>query len=128
MTNESNTTKKRPDFLAYAVRPVSGQAPKYIRIGVAFNHKNGGIGVMYDATPLSGQIVLIEPDAEKPSEFSYGTPTRKPDFEANMVRESGTNSFWTEVGSAYRQEGYISIQLDVVPASKLVLSVPKERE
>jgi len=45
-----------------------------------------------------------------------------------MVRESGSNSFWTEIGSAYRQEGYISIQLDVVPASKLVLSLPKERE
>ena len=36
--------------------------------------------------------------------------------------------FWTEIGSAYRQEGYISILLDVVPASKLVLSVPKVQE
>ena len=127
MSNESNTTSRRkPDYLAFAVRPVSGQSPKYIRIGVGFNHKNGGIGVMYDATPLSGQIVLIEADAEKPSNLSYGTPTRKPDFEANMVRESGSNSFWTEIGSAYRQEGYISIILDVIPASKLVLSVPKQ--
>ena len=49
---------------------------------------------MYDAIPLSGQIVLIEPDAEKPATLSYGEPTRKPDFEANMVRESGSNSFW----------------------------------
>ena len=130
MSNESNTTnaKRKPDYLAFAVRSVSGQGPHYTRIGVGFNHKNGGIGVMYDAVPLSGQIVLIEPDAEKPSTISYGEPTRKPDFEANMVRESGSNSFWTEVGSAYRQEGYISILLDVVPPSKLVLSPPKVQE
>ena len=127
MSNEPNTTTRRkPDYLAFAVRPVSGASPNYTRIGVGFIHKNGGIGVMYDAIPLSGQIVLIAPDAEKPANLSYGTPSRKPDFEANMVRESGSNSFWTEIGSAYRQEGYISILLTVVPASKLVLSLPKQ--
>lgn len=126
MSNESNTNNRRkPDYFAFAVRPAKGQAPNYIRIGVGFNHKNGGIGVMYDAIPVTGQIVLIEPDADKPSNLSYGRPTRKPDFEANMVRESGNNSFWTEIGAAYRQEGYISIQLDVVPPSKLILSLPK---
>jgi hypothetical protein len=131
MSNESNTTstKRRPDYLAYAVRSVSGEGPHYTRIGVGFSHKNGGLGVMYDAVPLSGQIVLIEPDAEKPATISYGHPTRKPDFEANMVRDgAGDKSYWTSVGSAYRQEGYISILLDVVPHSKLVLSVPKEQE
>jgi hypothetical protein len=123
MSNETNTsTRRKPDYLVFAVRPVSGQAPHYTRIGVGFNHKNGGIGVMYDAIPLSGQIVLISPDSEKPATISYGSPTRKADFEASMVRESGSNSFWTEIGSAYRQDGYLSIQLDVVPASKLVLS------
>jgi hypothetical protein len=110
-----------------ALRPAcSSWSPKYTRIGVGFNHKNGGIGVMYDAIPLSGQIVLMPPDAEKPATISYGSPTRKPDFEASMVRESGSNSFWTEIGAAYRQDGYISIQLDVVPASKLVLSPPRD--
>ena len=127
MSNEPNTTgRRKPDYLAYAVRPVSGQAPHYTRIGVAFHHKNGGIGVVYDAVPLSGQIVLIEPDAEKPATLSYGEPSRRPDFEANMVRESGGSSFWTEVGSAYRRDGYVSILLDVVPANKLVLSPPKQ--
>ena len=127
MSNETTITNRRkPDYLAFAIRPVSGQAPVYTRIGVAFHHRNGGIGVMYDAVPLSGQIVLIETDAEKPGTVSYGTPTRKPDFEANMVRESGGSSFWTEIGSAYRQDGYISVLLDVVPASKLVLSLPKQ--
>jgi hypothetical protein len=124
----SNESKKSPDYHAFAIRSVSGQGPKYTRIGVGFTNKNDSITVMYDAIPLNGQIVLIEPDAEKPATISYGEPARKADFEANMIRESGSKSYWTEVGSAYRMEGYISIKLDVVPTSKLVLSVPKERE
>ena len=131
MTNDSNTTSNRkPDFIAHAVRSQGGDlGPKYTRIGVGFNQKNGGIGVMYDATPLSGQIVLLEPDADKPSSLSYGHPTRKPDFSASMVRDGNEKGkgFWTEVGSAFRQEGYISILLDVVPQSKLLLSLPKEK-
>src|SRR5271156_2408011 len=104
MTNDSNTTsKRRPDFIAYAVRSQAENAgPKYTRIGVGFTYKNGGIGIMYDAIPLSGQIVLVAPDAEKPTAVSYGSPVRKPDFEASMVREgNGDKSFWTEVGSAW---------------------------
>jgi hypothetical protein len=128
----SNTTtenaKKRPDYLAYAVHSQGGAAgPKYTRIGVGFTYRNGSIGVMYDAIPLSGQIVLLGIDQEeKPTAISYGHPTRPADFEACMVREAGpNNSFWTPVGAAYRQDGYISILLEVVPHKKLVLSFPK---
>ena len=125
----ANGSKKRPDYLAYAVYSQGGTAgPKYLRIGVGFNQKNGSIGVIYDAIPLSGQIVLLGIDQEeKPQALSYGHPTRKPDFEACMVRESGQNSFWTALGAAWHQDGYISIQLDAaVPVSKLVLSIPKD--
>jgi hypothetical protein len=129
-TNQENG-KKRPDYIAYAVYSQGGAAgPKYIRIGVGFTYKNASIGVMYDAIPLSGQIVLLGIDQEdKPTALSYGHPTRKPDFDACMVRDAGPkNSFWTTIGGAYRQEGYISIQLDgIVPLNKLVLSVPKDR-
>jgi len=31
-----------------------------------------------------------------------------------MVRDAGDNAYWTEIGSAWRQDGYVSIQLDVV--------------
>ena len=126
---ENGKAKKRPDYLAYAVLSQSNNAgPKYIRIGVGFTYKNGSIGVMYDATPLSGQIVLLGIDQQdKPTAISYGHPSRKADFEACMVREAGPkNSFWTQVGEAFRQEGYISILLDAVPHEKLVLSVPKD--
>ena len=128
-THTENGSKKRPDYLAYAVYSQGGDlGPKYVRIGVGFTYKNGSIGVIYDAIPLSGQIVLLGIDQEeKPAALSYGHPTRKADFDACMVRESGQNSFWTTVGSAWRQDGYISIQLDAaVPPSKLVLSVPKD--
>jgi hypothetical protein len=125
-TNQKNG--KKPDYIAYVPRPRSGQAPHYVRIGVGFIYKNGSIGVLYDAIPLAGQIVLLGIDADKPATISYGSPTRKADFDACMVREAndGKDSFWTNVGEAYRQDGYISIQLDVVPPSKLVLSVPKD--
>lgn len=123
---DTNTTKKRPDFIAYAVRSQGGNAgPRYSRIGVGFHLKNGRISVLYDAIPLSGQIVLLGIDQEqKPAALSYGVPTRKPDFEVSMVREaSHNNSFWVEIGAAYRQEGYLSIFCDVVPTSgKIVLS------
>src|SRR5260221_10420804 len=83
MSNESNTTKKRPDFIAYAVRTQAENAgPKYTRIGVGFNLKSGGVSVLYDATPLSGQIVLLDLGTdEKPTAISYGSPSRKPSFE-----------------------------------------------
>jgi hypothetical protein len=131
MSQNETTGKKRPDYIAYAVRSQGGDAgPKYTRIGVAFNLRNGGLSVLYDAVPLSGQIVLLDINAEeKPQAISYGSPTRKPSFEASMVRESGHDSYWTEVGAAWRQDGYVSIQLEVVPTGgKLILTQPKERD
>lgn len=132
MTDTNTNTKKRPDFIAHAVRPQPNDAgPKYTRIGVGFNLKNGGISVLYDAIPLSGQIVLLSLDQEeKPTAISYGSPIRKPSFEVSMVRDgAGDTSYWTEVGSAWRQEGYVSIQLEVVPTSgKIILTQAKERE
>lgn len=124
----SENNKRKPDFIAHAVRPQAGTGPKYTRIGVGFNLKNGGISVLYDAVPLSGQIVLLALDAEKPATISYGSPTRTPSFEASMVRDSGNDSYWTEVGSAWKQEAYLSIQLEVVPTTgKLVLTQPREQ-
>ncbi|MGL4554483.1 MAG: hypothetical protein ACRC33_25245 [Gemmataceae bacterium] len=130
--NNTNTTgRKRPDFIAYAVRGQGGDAgPKYTRIGVAFTLKSGGLSVLYDATPLSGQIVLLGLDQEeKPAAIHYGSPVRKPDFEASMVRDGqGDSSYWTEVGSAWKQDGYVSIQLEVVPTGgKVILTSPRER-
>lgn len=127
--SENTNGKKRPDFLAFAVRPQrDNSGPKYTRIGVAFANKNGGYSVFYDAAPLSGHIVLVGIDDDKPSALSYGEPTRKPDFDASMVREAGpNNTFWTDIGVAYRQDGYVSVFFDVVPnAGKVILSVPRE--
>ena len=88
-------------------RPLSGRQrrPEYTRIGVGFDLKNGGISVLYDAVPLSGQIVLLDiATDEKPTAISYSSPTRKPSFEVSMVRDgSGDNSYWTGVGNAWRR-------------------------
>jgi hypothetical protein len=126
--NATNPAKRRPDYLAFAVVPQAGSGPRYTRIGVGFTYKNGSIGIMYDAVPLRGQIVLLGIDDEKPGAISYDAPTRKPDFEASMVREAGpNNSFWTDVGVGYRREGYLSVFCDVVPTGgKIVLSAPRE--
>jgi len=132
MSQNETTTRKRPDFIAYAVRTQADNAgPKYTRIGVGFNLKSGGVSVLYDATPLSGQIVLLAMGTdEKPKAISYGSPLRKPSFEVSMVRDgAGDTSYWTEVGSAWRQDGYVSIQLEVVPTGgKIILTQPKERQ
>jgi len=132
MSQNETTTKKRPEFIAYAVRTQAENAgPKYTRIGVGFNLKNGGISVLYDATPLTGQIVLLDIGKdEKPTAISYGSPVSKPSFEVSMVRDgAGDTSYWTEVGSAWRQDGYVSIQLEVVPTGgKIILTQPKERQ
>ncbi len=125
-----NSTKKRPDFIAFAVRSQGDNAgPKFTRIGVGFNLKKGGVSVLYDAIPLSGQIVLLDRDSDvKPTAISYGTPTRKPTYEVSMVRGEGDKAFWTTVGAAYQQEGYVSILLEVVPTNgKLILTLPREQ-
>jgi hypothetical protein len=129
--NSITSAKRRPDFIAFTVRSQGNNAgPKYTRIGVGFTLKNGGVSVLYDAIPLSGQIVLIDTDAEKPGTLSYSHPNHRHDFEASMVRDSADGKgYWTEVGVAYRQEGYISILLDAVPTGgKIILTQPKERE
>jgi hypothetical protein len=130
--SDNTSNKKRPNHIAYAVRSQAENAgPKYTRIGVGFDLKNGGISVLYDAVPLSGQIVLLDIGTEeKPTAISYGSPTRKPSFEVSMVRDgSGDKGYWTDVGSAWKQDGYVSIQLEVVPTGgKLILTQPKERQ
>lgn len=126
----SDNTKKRPDFIAFAVRSQGNNAgPRYTRIGVGFNLKKGGVSVLYDAIPLSGQIVLLDRDSdEKPAAISYGSPTRQPSFEVSMVRGEGDKAFWTPVGNAYQQEGYVSILLEVVPTvGKIILTLPREQ-
>jgi len=85
--SDNTNTKKRPNHIAYAVRSQADNAgPKYTRIGVGFDLKNGGISVLYDAIPLSGQIVLLDiASDEKPTAISYGSPTRKPGFDTRLM-------------------------------------------
>jgi hypothetical protein len=127
MTEVSNTNRKRPDHLVYVARQRNGQPSTLARIGVGFNYKNGSIGIVYDAIPLSGHLILTGIDDAKPETIGHGVPTRAPQFEANLVRGSGKDSFWTPVGDAYRQNGYLSVFLDAVPVGKVVLTPTQDK-
>lgn len=127
MTEQPNPNRKRPDHVVYVARQRNGSPSTLARIGVGFNYKNGSIGIVYDAIPLSGHLILTSIDDAKPTTISHGSPTRAPQFEANLVRESGKDSFWTVVGDAYRQDGYVSVFLDAVPLGKVVLTPTKEQ-
>jgi hypothetical protein len=62
-TTTTNTTgKKKPDFVAFNVRPRNDKKSRWTEIGVAFRHKDGnGLDILIDAVPLSGKIVLRLP-------------------------------------------------------------------
>lgn len=126
-----NNTKRRPDFIAHAVVPGTQNTPgQFIRIGVGFTLKNGGVSLLTDAQALSGHVVLVGIDAELPplDGFKHGPAAKGADFIASMVRDAGNESYWTDIGTAYRQEGYVSVHVAVWPnAGKIILSVPKAR-
>jgi hypothetical protein len=122
MTESSNSTRKRPDHIVYVARQRNGQPSQLTRIGVGFNYKNGAIGIVYDAIPLSGHLIITGIDDPKPETLSHGVPTRAPHYEANLVRENGKETFWTPIGDGYRQDGYLSVFLDAVPVGKIILT------
>lgn len=123
------TNKKRPDYIAHAVIPSSDNSPtRFIRAGVGFTLKSGGVSILTDGIALSGHLILVGIDDELPSlsGFSHGHPSRAADFVASLPREAGP---WPELGSAFRQEGYISVHVAVWPhAGKIILGVPKARQ
>jgi hypothetical protein len=55
---------RRPDWIAYSVRPRQGQKSRWTEIGVAFRHKDGnGLDILADVVPLNGKIVLRVPES-----------------------------------------------------------------
>ena len=67
MTTETNTTTKKPAFVAYHVKNRDGGGEGYwTRVGVAFANNDGkGFNVLLDVIPLDGRITLRVP-SEKP--------------------------------------------------------------
>lgn len=55
-----NTTKKRPSHTIYKVTG-EGEATKFIKVGVAFPHKDGqGLSLIFDGIPVEGRIAVRE--------------------------------------------------------------------
>ena len=44
------------------------QRSRWVRIGVAFDNKDGSLNVLLDALPLTGRLHIRAREAEKPSE------------------------------------------------------------
>lgn len=129
MTDKPQPAKKRPDFIAYIPQPsrATGQPPRLIRTGCGFTYKNGSIGVLFDLTPLAGQIVLVGIDDEVPAEVRTTPPLAAPQWEVNHVRDTGGDSFWQVVGDAYREGGQVSVFAAAWPRDgKVVLSPPRK--
>ncbi len=60
----NGTPARKPDFVAYNVRPRGEQKSRWTEIGVAFRHKDGnGLDILFEAIPLSGKIVLRTPES-----------------------------------------------------------------
>ena len=65
MSDTTESTGKKPAFIAYSVREREGKKAKFTEIGVAFPHKDGeGFDILTDAIPLSGRITLRTPDSK----------------------------------------------------------------
>ena len=58
----------KPDFDVFAVRERDGGGKDiFTKIGVAYKRRDGGVGILLDALPLSRRIVVLPPlpDQEK---------------------------------------------------------------
>lgn len=60
---------QKPTLIAYAVKERGKGRPNvWTRIGAAWPHSEGkGLTVEFEALPLDGRVVLIEPKAEEPA-------------------------------------------------------------
>lgn len=50
----------------YDEKPNTATRSRWVRVGVAFDNKDGSINVMLDALPLTGRLQIRERSAEKP--------------------------------------------------------------
>lgn len=68
MTNNTQSTGKKPTLVAYQVREAGNSNGFWTRIGAAWSNKNGGFTIQLDAVPLDGRIVLNPPKKENESQ------------------------------------------------------------
>lgn len=55
-----NTESKKPELIAYAI--TGGEKRSYYhRIGAAWRTKRGGVRLVLDAFPVSGELLLLPP-------------------------------------------------------------------
>ncbi len=131
-STENTKAKRRPDYRVSAVAPgAGGGAPQFIRVGVGFKlAKSGGISVLCDGIALSGHLVLTGLDDELPplEGFGHGLPQRPADFVASVGRDTGKDTFWTDIGAGYRHDTHIGVHAAVLPSAGKFVLFPNARE
>jgi len=121
-----NTGKKRPDFIAYTVRSQNA-GPHYTRIGVGSSQERRHQRPLRRRTAFRPDRPAGHRHRREPATISYGSPP-----ETQLRREHGAGCRRQRLldgdRSAWRQDGYVSIQLDVVPlGGKIILTQPREQ-
>ncbi len=130
-TETANAKRRRPDYIAHAVVPASAPTgTRFIRMGVGFNLKKGGVSVLCDGVALSGHVILTAIDDDLPplEGFSHGHPPRAGDFIASLGRDSGRETYWTDLGQAWKYDTHISVHAAVFPAAGKFVLFPNARE
>lgn len=58
----------KPDFDVFSVRERDGGKGKdiFTKIGVAYTRRDGGVGILLDALPLSRRVLVLPPLAPDP--------------------------------------------------------------
>jgi hypothetical protein len=60
----ANQSPKKPDLIAYVVKE-NGEKSFYNRIGVAWKNSKGGVKIVLEAFPVSGELLLLPPREER---------------------------------------------------------------
>lgn len=55
-----NTSTSRPDLIAYTVKE-NGERSYFNRIGAGWKNSKGGVKIVLEAVPLSGELLLLPP-------------------------------------------------------------------
>lgn len=55
----------KPDFDVFSVREREGGKGKdiFTKIGVAYKRRDGGVGILLDALPISRRVLVLPPNA-----------------------------------------------------------------
>lgn len=77
---ETNTSAKRPDYLAYSVRDTPDGKGDWNKVGAAWEHRDGrGLDIQLDASPVDGRVTLRELRQERMNNYEEQRQSSTPE-------------------------------------------------